>query len=128
MITVGFLMVVAFIPFPTRLVAAADSKGRREGGDDRSTAITLTLTAASVQRDLVLRRTRRTAAAPDADPETVRGISKTFVFGPWLYLALTVVAAIDPVVGADRVRPVRALLGGRSSVFGRDRSHRSAER
>jgi len=65
---------------------------------------------------------------PDADPETVRGISKTFVFGPWLYLALTAVAAIDPVAGAIGFGVFALFWVIESSVFGRDRSHRSAER
>ena len=127
MITVGFLMVVAFIPFPTRLVA---ENIRGDGARAAAIAygITLTLTAALFNAIWFYAARGGRLLRPDADPETVRGISKTFVFGPWLYLALTVVAAIDPVAAAIGFGVFALFWVIESSVFGRDRSHRSAER
>jgi uncharacterized membrane protein len=127
MITVGFLMVVAFIPFPTRLVA---ENIRGDGARAAAIAygITLTLTAALFNAIWFYAARGGRLLRSDADPETVRGISKTFVFGPWLYLALTAVAAIDPVAGAIGFGVFALFWVIESSVFGRDRSHRSAER
>jgi uncharacterized membrane protein len=122
MITVLFLMIVAFIPFPTELVA------EHIGGnlDDAQAAtvmygITLTLTAVlfnavwfyAVRGGRLLRE--------DADLRVVRGISRTFVFGPWTYLALTIVAAIDPRIGAIGFALFALFWVIESSVFGRDR-------
>ena len=79
MITVGFLMVVAFIPFPTRLVAE-----NIQGAGAKAAAIAyglnLTLTAALFNAVWFYAARGGRLLRPDADPRTVRGISKTFVF------------------------------------------------
>jgi uncharacterized membrane protein len=127
MITVGFLMIVAFIPFPTRLVA----ENIRGAGAEAATVaygITLTLTAALFNAVWFYAAREGRLLRADADPLTVRGISKTFVFGPWTYLALTAVAAIDPVAGAVGFGAFALFWVIESSVFGRDRSHRSTPR
>ena len=124
MITVGFLMIVAFIPFPTRLVAEGI---RGEGARAATVAYGITLTLTAVLFNAVWFYAARGGRLlrSDADPLTVRGISKTFVFGPWTYLALTVVAAIDPVAGAVGFGAFALFWVIESSVFGRDRSRRS---
>jgi uncharacterized membrane protein len=121
MLSVGFLLVVAFIPFPTRLVA--DYIGT--GGARAATVtygITLTLTAVMFNAIwfYAARGTRLLRA--DADERTVRGISKTFVFGPWIYLAATVLAAIDPTLGAIAFMLFAVFWVIESSVFGGERS------
>jgi len=58
----------------------------------------------------------------DADKRTVQGISKTFVLGPWIYLAATLVAAISPTLGAIAFMLFALFWVIESSVFGRDRS------
>jgi hypothetical protein len=114
-------------PFPTRLVA---ENIRGDGARAAAIAygITLTLTAALFNAIWFYAARGGRLLRPDADPETVRGISKTLVFGPWLYLALTAVAAIDPVAGAIGFGVFALFWVIESSVFGRDRPHRSAER
>jgi hypothetical protein len=64
----------------------------------------------------------------DADERAVRGISKTFVLGPWIYLAATLVAAIAPTVGAIAFMLFALFWVIESSVFGRDRSGPSSRR
>jgi len=128
MITIVFLMIVAFIPFPTELVA------EHIGGtfDDAQAAtvlygITLTLTAVvfnivwfyAVRGGRLLRE--------DADPRVVRGISRTFVFGPWTYLALTIISVASPTVGAIGFALFALFWVIESSVFGRDRISEPSE-
>ncbi len=127
MITVGFLMIVAFIPFPTRLVAE-NIKGDGATAATVAYGVTLTLTAALFNAVWFYAGRGGRLLRPDADPQIVRGISKTFVLGPWIYLALTRVAAVEPVLGAIGFGLFALFWVIESSVFGRDRSHRSSAR
>ena len=127
MITVGFLMIVAFIPFPTRLVAE-NIKGDGARAATVAYGVTLTLTAALFNAVWFYAARGGRLLRPDADPKIVRGISKTFVFGPWIYVALTLIAAVEPVLGAIGFGLFALFWVIESSVFGRDRSHRSSPR
>jgi uncharacterized membrane protein len=121
MLTVGFLLVVAFIPFPTRLVAQYFNKnGARAATVTYGITLTLTATMFNALWFYAARSARLLRA--DHDERTVRGISKTFVFGPWIYLAATLVAAISPTVGAIAFMLFALFWVVESSVFGRDRS------
>ena len=65
---------------------------------------------------------RRRLLRDDADERTVRGISKTFVLGPWIVWGATALAAIDPAAGAIAFILFALFWVIESSVFGRDRS------
>jgi uncharacterized membrane protein len=122
MITVLFLMVVAFIPFPTELVAEHIGGGL----DDAQAAtvtygITLTLTAVLFNAVWFYAARGGRLLREDADPLIVRGISRTFVLGPWTYLALTIVSAASPKLGATGFALFALFWVIESSVFGRDR-------
>ncbi len=121
MLTVGFLLVVAFIPFPTRLVAEYFGK---DGARAATVAygITLTLTAAMFNAIWFYAARGARLLRTDADERTVRGISKTFVFGPVIYLAATLIAALDPTLGAIVFLLFALFWVIESSVFGRARS------
>jgi len=121
MLTVGFLMVVAFIPFPTRLVAEFIGK---DGARSATViyGITLTLTAVMFNAIWFYAARGGRLLRNDADQRTVRGISKTFVLGPWMYVAATIVAAIAPTVGAIVFLLFALFWVIESSFFGRDRS------
>jgi TMEM175 potassium channel family protein len=121
MLTVGFLMVVAFIPFPTGLVAENVTK---PGGRAATITYGITLTLLAVMFNAIwfyAARDRR-LLRDDADEQVVRGISKTFVFGPWIYLGATVVSAVDPAAGAIAFTLFALFWVIESSIFGRDRS------
>jgi len=121
MITVLFLMVVAFIPFPTQLVAEHISGGFDDAQASTVTyGITLTLTAVMFNAVWFYAARGNRLLHADADPRAVRGISRTFVWGPWTYLGLTIVAAISPYVGAVGFASFALFWVIESSVFGRD--------
>jgi uncharacterized membrane protein len=121
MLTVGFLMVVAFIPFPTRLVA---EYLRHDGARAAAVlyGITLTLTAVMFNAIWFYAARGKRLLRADADEHTVRGISKTFVLGPWIYLVATLIAALNPTWGAIAFMLFALFWVIESSVFGRDRS------
>jgi uncharacterized membrane protein len=126
-LTVGFLLVVAFIPLPTRLVAEFIGK---DGARAATVTYGITLILTSVMFNAIwfyAARGGRLLRA-DADERVVRGISKTFVLGPWMYLAATLVAAIAPTVGAIAFMLFALFWVIESSVFGRDRSGPSSRR
>jgi uncharacterized membrane protein len=122
MLTVAFLMVIAFIPFPTRLVAQYISEV--DNGNARAATvtygITLTLTAVMFNAIWFYAARRGRLLREDADPRTVRGISRTFLLGPWLYLAFTIVAAIHPKAGAILFLLFALFWVIESSIFGRE--------
>jgi len=119
MLTVGFLMVVAFIPFPTGLVAE-NINGSGARAATVTYGITLILTAAMFNAIWFYAARRGRLLRDDADERTVRGISRTFVFGPWIYLGATVISAIKPELGAIVFMLFALFWVIESSVFGRD--------
>ena len=91
LLTVLFLMCVAFIPFPTRLVAEhVRDAGAREAA--LSYGITLTLTALLFNALWLYAVLGRRLLRTDADPRLVRGITRSYLPGPWIYLGATLAA------------------------------------
>ena len=127
MITVGFLMVVAFIPFPTRLVAE-NIQGDGARAATVAYGITLTLTAVLFNAIWFYAARGRTAAALGCGSGN----------GPRHLEDLRVRSVALPRshggrrdrsrCGRDRVRRVRALLGDRELGLRARPDHRSAER
>jgi uncharacterized membrane protein len=95
--TVVFLMTVSFLPFPTRL-AAEHIHG--QGARSAALAYGFTMTANAVMFNVIWfyaaigKRLLRT----DADPRVVKGIARTYLPGPWIYLGATLVAFASPAV------------------------------
>ena len=117
-ITVFFLMTVSFIPFPTRLIA--DNLLHGEG---RVAAVTygFTLTATAVGFNalwLYAIRGRR-LLRDDADPAVVRGITRSYLMGPWIYLLATAVAIASPGVSLIMFAAFNLFWVLESSIFGR---------
>ena len=129
MLTVLFLMVVAFVPFPTRLVAEhiGDPLIANERTAVAVYGITFTLTAVMFNVVWFYASRGGRLLRADADPRVVRGISRTFVVGPWVYLGLTLAALISPKVGAIGFLLFALFWVIESSVFGRDRDVRDLE-
>jgi uncharacterized membrane protein len=120
-LNVFLLLVVAFIPFPTRLVAEHILD---EGARAAAVSYGLTLFLVAVMFNLVwfYASSGGRLLRPDHDPKVVRGISRSYRPAPWIYLAMTLVALAAPIAGV-------LLYGGfaifwmiESSLFGRSGS------
>jgi uncharacterized membrane protein len=119
-VNVFFLMVVAFIPFPTRLVA---QHLRGDGAEAAAFAYGVTLTLTAVFFNILWFYAARDGRLlrEDADPRVVRGISRSYRPGPWIYLAATLIAFANPSVSLALFAAFALFYVLESSLFGRDR-------
>jgi uncharacterized membrane protein len=121
MLSVLFLMSVAFIPFPTRLVA---EHIRDDGARAATVAYGITLTFVAIGFNAIWFYAAKNGRLlrEDADEATVRGISRTYRLGPVLYVAITLVALVSPPTGAALFGAFALFWLFESSLFGRDRA------
>ena len=117
-LNVLFLMLIAFIPFPTRLLALyVDSP------DGRAAALaygfTLTLTAVAINAVWHYAAWRRRLIREDADQRVVTGITRSYVPGPIIYFVATIVALASPIASAALYAGIAVFYVLESSVFGR---------
>jgi uncharacterized membrane protein len=129
-INVAFLMLVAFIPFPTGLVATHFGHPGLEAAA-LSYGATLTVTAVLFNLLWFYAARRHRLLRADADPKAVRGISRSYVPGPFVYAGATLTALGNPTVAVTLFAVIAALYLVESSVFGRtgsrDRDETTAE-
>ena len=114
---IGLLMCIAFVPFPTRLLA---EHFREEGARSAALAYGLTLTATAIFFSIVwfyASRGRRLLRA-DADPKLVSGITRSYLPGPWIYFGAAMVAFVSPTASAILYLLIAALYVAESSIFG----------
>jgi TMEM175 potassium channel family protein len=120
MLHVFFLMLIAFIPFPTALLAQLI---RSEGAQAAALSYGVTLTLTAILFNAVWRYTAhgRRLIRADADARLVVGISRSYLPGPFLYLAATLVALISPLTSAGLCLAIAVFYVLESSLFaGRD--------
>jgi uncharacterized membrane protein len=117
-LSVGFLMCVAFIPFPTRLVA---EHVREEGAQAATLAygFTLTVTAVMFNAIWLYAARRRRLLREDADQRVISGITRSYLPGPWIYLAATLIALASPTASALLYMAIALFYVAESSVFAR---------
>jgi len=117
-LNVFFLGVIAFIPFPTRLLAL-----HVFDGDARAAAllygVTLFLTAVFFNAVWRYAAWDRRLIREDADAKTVVGISRSYALGPFIYLAATAIAFANPVAGSALYASIALFYVLESSIFGR---------
>ena len=114
--TVGLLMCIAFVPFPTRLVA---EHVRAEGARDAALVYGFTMVATAVMFSITwfyASRGKR-LLRPDADPAVVAGISRSYLPGPWIYLAATLIAFASPTASVIVFMATALFYVVESSVF-----------
>lgn len=118
-LNLGLLLMIAFVPFPTTLLAdyAWGDEGRAAA---LAYGITLTVTAVffnSIWRYAIWdRRLLRT----DADPREVSGITRAYRPGIPLYAGATLVALVSPRASAALYLAIALFYMVSSSFFGRD--------
>jgi len=117
MINVVFLMVVAFSPFPTRVLAST----LRDGGRAGAFLYGLTFTAMAIcygglwlyaSRDGRLLR-------EDADPKVVSGITRSFAPGSLMYVTAMLSALISGYLAVALFAAIALFYVFESSAFGR---------
>jgi uncharacterized membrane protein len=118
LINVGFLMVVAFIPFPTSLIAS-----QLRGNDLEPAALaygaTLTITAGLFNLLWFYASVGHRLLRSDADPRVISGISRSYLVGPFTYLVATLVALVSPTASVVLFGVITVFYIIESSLFGR---------
>jgi TMEM175 potassium channel family protein len=117
MINVVFLMVVAFSPFPTRVLAQT----LREGSRAAAFAYGLTFTMMAVTYGSLWFYAARGGRLlkPDADPRTVSGISRSFYPGSAMYALATLSSLISAYLAVALYAAIAVFYVFESSLFGR---------
>jgi uncharacterized membrane protein len=117
LINVVFLMMIAFVPFPTRLVAE-----HLRDNDLLAAAmaygITMTTTAVLYNVLWLYASVDRRLLNPDADDRVIRGITRSYRPGPFMYLAATLIALASPGISIALFAAIAAFYVVESSVFG----------
>ena len=121
-LTVLFLMFIAFIPFPTRLLAIYINRG--DGAEAAALLYGLTLTGTAILINGLWRYavSRRRLIRQDADQRVIDGISRSYFIGPISYFAATLVALVSPIASAAMYAGIAVFYVLESSVFGRSSS------
>ncbi|MGZ4359612.1 MAG: TMEM175 family protein [Gaiellaceae bacterium] len=117
MLTVGLLLCIAFVPFPTRLVA---EHIRDDGARAAALAYGATMTAASIMFLSVWLYASRgmRLLRDDADLRAVRGITRSYVPGTPVYLGSTLIAFASPTASVVLFAAIAVFYLIESSVFG----------
>ncbi len=117
MINVCFLMLVAFIPFPTRLIA---EHLRDPGAEAAALTYGITLTCTAVLYNVLWRYASHNGRllSRAADPRTVSGISRSYLPGPFIYGAATLVALAQPLASVLLYGLIAAFYVVEASFFG----------
>jgi TMEM175 potassium channel family protein len=115
--TVGLLLCIAFVPFPTRLVA---ENIRGDGAQDAALAYGFTMVVTAIMFSVTwfyASRGKRLLRA-DADPAVVSGISRSYLPGPWIYLAATLTAFASPATSVVLFMAIALFYVIESAIFG----------
>jgi len=113
-----FLMVVAFIPFPTHLLSEYILKPEAAKAAAFVYGITGTLTAVFFNILWRYAASGRRLIRANASPRTVDGISRSYLPGPFLYATATVVALANPYISAGLYAALALFYVIESSFFG----------
>ena len=115
--TVGLLLCIAFVPFPTRLVA---EHIRGAGARDAALAYGFTMVATAVMFSVswFYASLGKRLLRADADPAVVTGISRSYLPGPWIYLAATLIAFASPTASVCVFMAAALFYVLESSIFG----------
>ena len=114
---IGLLMCIAFVPFPTRLVA---EHIRGAGARDAALVYGFTMVATAIMFSVTwfyASRGRR-LLRHDAEQAVVSGISRSYLPGPWIYLGATLLAFLSPTASVIAFLAIAALYVLESSIFG----------
>jgi uncharacterized membrane protein len=112
-LNVFFLMCVAFIPFPTSLVA------EHVHSSPAAVAYGLTLIATALGFNAIWHYGRLRLLRADADRREVSGITRSYIPGPLMYATATLIALASPEASVALYGFIAAVYVVSSSLFGR---------
>jgi uncharacterized membrane protein len=114
---VGLLLCIAFVPFPTRLVA---EHIRGAGARDAALTYGFTMVATAIMFSVTwfYASLGRRLLRDDADSAIVSGISRSYLPGPWIYLAATLLAFVSPTASVLVFMATAVFYVVESSIFG----------
>jgi uncharacterized membrane protein len=116
-LNLALLMCIAFVPFPTNLVAEhIRDSGLRAAA--LTYGVTLTTTAVCFGLFWFYAARNRRLIAPDADQRLVAGISRSYLPGSLIYGAATLVALWNPQVSVALFGAIAIFYLLESSLFG----------
>ncbi len=116
LISIFFLMLVAFVPFPTRLVA----EHLRDDGARAAAlvyGITLTTTALLFNALWHYAARGRRLLREDADARLIQGITRSYFAGPVTYLTATLVALASPTASVVLYAAIALFYVLESALF-----------
>jgi len=112
------LLCVAFLPFPTRLVA----EHIRDRHDLQPAALayggTMTVTAVCYLMLWLYATRNRRLLRQDANPRTIAGITRSYLPGAPLYLSATLLALASPIASVALFGAIALFYVIESSIFG----------
>jgi TMEM175 potassium channel family protein len=119
MLNVLLLLCVAFVPFPTRLIAE-HLRDRHDLGA-AALAYGATMTAMSVTYFTLWMYASHAGRLlhSDADPRVVSGITRSYLPGTPVYLTATLIAFVSPLASVIMFAAIALFYVIESSVFGR---------
>ena len=114
---IGLLMCIAFVPFPTRLVA---EHIRGDGAEAAALTYGFTMVVTAVMFNLTwfYASIGRRLLQPDAEAGVVSGITRAYLPGPWIYLGATLVAFASPTASVVLFMAIALLYVVESSIVG----------
>jgi len=114
---IGLLLCIAFFPFTTRLVA---EHVRGSGAEAAALAYGLTGVVTAIMFNITwfYASAGRRLLRGDADPAIVSGITRTYIPGPWIYLAAALIAFASPVASIVAYGVITLFYVVESSIFG----------
>jgi uncharacterized membrane protein len=117
-ISVVFLMIVAFSPFPTRVLAEHLRHGSKAAAF--AYGLTFTLMALSYGALWFYAARGRRLIAEDADQRLISGISRSFAPGSFIYGAATLSSLVSAYLAVALYAAIALFYVLESSLFGRD--------
>jgi uncharacterized membrane protein len=118
LLNIMLLMLIAFVPFPTRVVAE-----HARSADDRQAAALLygtTMTITAILFFSVWYYGSRHVLRPDADRREVTGITRSYLPGAPTYAVATLLAFVSPIASLVLFGVIALFYALSSSFFGRD--------
>jgi uncharacterized membrane protein len=114
---VFLLMCIAFMPFPTRLVA---EHVRDDGARDAALVYGFGMTATAICFNVLwfYASVGSRLLRPDANPKTVAGVTRSYLPGPWIYLASMLIAFASSTASVALYGALALFYIVESSIFG----------